>query len=127
VHSKRVKELSDGLLAWPLAVFKADYRDIKAVNGMDAYFFVRFLRMMSKVFFPVWLISWIILLPSTSINTHVDKHSGLDLFVLGNVEKSKTNRYAAHLILVWFFTSELNVAFEESMLLTRPKYGFGTI
>ena len=104
--SKRVRELSRGLLTWPIAVFKADHTDIKAVNGMDAYFFVRFLRMMCIVFFPIWLISWAVLLPTTSVHTHVPGHSGLDIFVFGNVENSKTDRYAAHLILVWIFTCE---------------------
>jgi len=104
--SKRVNELSPSLLAWPLALFKADYEDIKAVNGMDAYFFVRFLRLMCKIFIPIWLLSWVVLMPVTSVNTTVPGHSGLDIFVFGNVEKSKTDRYAAQIILVWFFTSE---------------------
>ena len=73
---------------------------------MDAYFFVRFLRMMCRVFFPIWLISWAVLLPNTSVDTHVPSHSGLDKFVFGNIDKNKTNRYAAHLILVWLFTCE---------------------
>jgi hypothetical protein len=101
-----------------LAVFKADYRDIKAVNGMDAYFFVRFLRMMCKVFFPIWLISWVILMPITSIRTHVADHSGLDIFVIGNVEKNKTDRYAAHVILVWLFTSEFLIVLTIEIRLT---------
>jgi len=112
LSSKRVNELSYSLLAWPLAVLKADYRHIKAVNGMDAYFFVRFLRMMCRVFFPMWLISWAILLPNTSVNTQVAPHAGLDKFVFGNIENGKTNRYAAHLILAWLFTSEFVVHFQ---------------
>lgn len=112
LFSKRVNRLSHGLFAWPLAVLKADYRHIKVVNGMDAYFFVRFLRMMCRVFFPIWLISWAILLPSTSVGTEVPPHSGLDKFVFGNIEKGKTNRYGAHLLLVWLFTSEFAIIFK---------------
>jgi len=106
---------------------KADYRHIKVVNGMDAYFFVRFLRTMCRVFFPIWLISWAILLPSTSVKTQVPSHSGLDKFVFGNIEKGKTNRYGAHLILVWLFTSEFAISFPRTYVhLTWPKFGFGT-
>lgn len=94
------------MFTWPLAVFKADYRDIEAVNGMDAYFFVRFLRMMMIIFFPIWLISWAVLLPVTSVHTKVSGYSGLDMFVLGNVETTKQTRFAAHIILAWFFTCE---------------------
>jgi hypothetical protein len=127
LFSKRVDSLSRSLFAWPLAVLNADYRHIKVVNGMDAYFFVRFLRMMCRVFFPIWLISWAILLPSTSVKTKVPPHSGLDKFVFGNIEKGKTNRYGAHLILVWLFTSEFAIVFVYVyMHLTWPKFGFGT-
>jgi hypothetical protein len=61
-----------------------------------------------------------------SINTHVAPHSGLDKFVFGNIDKSKTNHYAAHLILVWLFTSEFILVYPQSMRLTLPKFGFGT-
>lgn len=71
---------------------------------MDAYFFVRFLRMIAIMFFPIWILSWIVLLPSTSVDTIVPPHKGLDLFVFGNVETEKRSRYAAHIILSWFFT-----------------------
>jgi calcium permeable stress-gated cation channel len=87
---------------------------------MDAYFFVRFLRLMCKVFIPIWLISWVVLMPVTSVNTSVPGHSGLDIFVFGNVAKSQTDRYAAHIILVWLFTSKLLV-FANNMLLILVK------
>jgi hypothetical protein len=85
-------------------VWNADYRDIINANGMDAYFFVRFLRMMVKVFLPIWLLSWAVLLPITSVKTRVGNNQGLDLFVFGNVENDKQKRYAAHIILVYLFT-----------------------
>ena len=53
---------------------------------------------------PIWLISWIILLPATSVNTSVEGLSGLDIFTFGNVEPSKRIRYVAHLICVYGFT-----------------------
>jgi calcium permeable stress-gated cation channel len=71
---------------------------------MDAYFFVRFLRMMVKVFLPIWVISWAVLLPVTSVNSHVAGVTGLDRFTFGNVENTQQDRYAAHIILVYLFT-----------------------
>lgn len=73
---------------------------------MDSYFFVRFLRMMVRVLLPIWLISWVILLPITAVKTEVESHSGLDKYTYGNVAPDKTTRYAAHLILAWVFTCE---------------------
>lgn len=73
---------------------------------MDAYFFVRFLRMMCIVFLPIWLLSWAVLLPVTSVNTSVPGNDGLDMFTFGNVAPDKQVRYSAHIILVYLFTGE---------------------
>ncbi|KAF9239859.1 hypothetical protein BU15DRAFT_87863 [Melanogaster broomeanus] len=93
-----------GMFTWPIALFKADYRDIQRVNGPDAYLFVRFLRVMIRVFLPIWLISWAVLLPVTSVNNSLPGVTGLDLFTFGNVEPTQQNRFAAQIILVWIFT-----------------------
>ena len=87
---------------------------------MDAYFFVRFLRMMVRILVPIWALSWVILLPVTSVNTTVGGHSGLDRFILGNVASDKQNRYAAHLILAWGFTIWIwwNIRFEMKHFIT---------
>ncbi|KAF9448040.1 DUF221-domain-containing protein [Macrolepiota fuliginosa MF-IS2] len=103
--SKRAKPLSTNILLWPLAVWRADYRDIKNVNGMDAYFFVRFLRMMVKVFLPIWLISWAVLFPVTAVRTSSSASTdNLSKLTFGNVGDDDRKRYSAHLILAWFST-----------------------
>ncbi|THH04381.1 hypothetical protein EW145_g5565, partial [Phellinidium pouzarii] len=103
---KRSPPLSSRILAWPLSVWRADYSQILLQNGMDAYFFVRFLRMVVKILLPIWIISWIVLLPLTSVGTSaVEKTSdGLDRFTFGNVGPAQQPRYAAHLVLTWLFT-----------------------
>ncbi|KAK0474157.1 hypothetical protein IW261DRAFT_1341695 [Armillaria novae-zelandiae] len=103
--SKRIQPLSKNIFYWPIAVFKADYNDIINANGMDAYFFVRFLRMMVKIFLPIWILSWAILLPVTSVNSRVGNNEKLDILVFGNVATNKQQRYAAHIILAWLFTA----------------------
>ncbi|KAJ7686662.1 hypothetical protein B0H17DRAFT_984958 [Mycena rosella] len=106
VPSKRIGPLTGAasFLSWPLAVYKADYKAVLNANGADAYFFVRFLRMMARVFLPIWVLSWAILLPITSVNTHVEPNTKLDLFVIGNIATDKSVRYWAHLVLVYVFT-----------------------
>ncbi|KAG6900296.1 hypothetical protein C0993_000269 [Termitomyces sp. T159_Od127] len=74
-------------------------------NGLDAYFFVRFLRMITKILLPIWFFSWVILMPVNSVNTRAGSGDGLDRFTFGNIEPTKQKRYAAHLILVYFFTA----------------------
>jgi len=90
-----------------MAVYNADHNDIIRANGLDAYFFVRFLRMMVRVFLPIWVLSWIVLLPTTSVNINPINNTGLDQFIFGNVSTSQQERYAAHIILVYLFTGVL--------------------
>ncbi|EJD51160.1 DUF221-domain-containing protein [Auricularia subglabra TFB-10046 SS5] len=104
-ENKRIKPLSDSLLEWPIALWNADWRATKHHNGMDAYFFVKFLRMMVRIFLPIWLASWLVLLPVTSVGTQVPGKVGLDRLTFGNVAPDKQTRYAAHLIMVYFFTA----------------------
>jgi hypothetical protein len=106
-YSKRQRPLSPRLLGWPISVFNADYRKIKNINGLDCYFFVRFLRMMVRVLLPIWLLSWAVLLPLTSVNTNVPGHTGLDKFIFGNIAPTQQIRYAGQLVLTWIFTSKI--------------------
>ena len=62
---------------------------------------------MVRLMLPIWLISWAVLLPLTSVNTGVPGDSGLDMFIFGNIGTTDQDRYAAHLILTWIFTSKL--------------------
>ena len=104
---KRQPPLSSRLLGWPSSVFFADYRKIKNINGLDSYFFVRFLRMMIRVMLPIWLVSWAVLLPLTLLKTGVSGFSfGLFKFTFGNIGTDQ-DRYAALLVLAWIFTSKL--------------------
>lgn len=112
-RSKRVQPLTPGgkrafdlknLFAWPLAVYRSNHNDIKAANGLDAYFYVRFLRMMVVILLPIWIISWAVLLPVTSVGTGVAGGTKLNKFIFGNVAPNQSIRYVAHIILVWFFT-----------------------
>ncbi|KAI8969798.1 DUF221-domain-containing protein [Trametes punicea] len=101
---RRAPELTNHFFLWPWAVFTANYHEIRSKVGMDAYFFVRFLRMMVRILLPIWLISWVILLPITGVRSDGAGHTGLDRFTFGNVPPNDQARYAAHLILAWIFT-----------------------
>ena len=92
-------------LFWPIAIINADFRQIIRYNGLDAYFFVRYLRMMIKVFVPIWILSWAILLPVTTVNTGTPGQDSLTRFTFGNVGTDQQVRYWAHLVCVWVFTS----------------------
>jgi hypothetical protein len=122
---KRQKPLSQSRFMWPLALFNADYRRIIAVNGLDAYFFVRFLRVMAITLLPIWFVSWVVLLPVTSVKTSVAGLSGLDRFTFGNIESGKQTRYAAHVVLAYFFTFWIFYVIKKEMrhfIVMRQKH-----
>ena len=87
----------------------ADHCKIKNINGLDSYFFVRFLRMMVRAMLPIWLVSWAVLLPLTSISTEVfGFNEGLYRFTFSNINATDNrDRYTALLVLTWIFTSKL--------------------
>ncbi|PCH35282.1 DUF221-domain-containing protein [Wolfiporia cocos MD-104 SS10] len=103
-EGKRAPALTQYFLFWPWAIFKADYRAIKDVNGLDAYFFVRYLRTMVRVLVPIWFISWVILLPVDSVGTTSGQSDSLTQFEFGNIGKDQQSRLWAHLVLAWVFT-----------------------
>ena len=78
--------------------------------GLDAYFFLRYLRMLLKIFVPAALVILPILLPLNNIggrgaNFAVGKYSsqtnvtGLDQLAWGNVAPNHTGRYWVHWLL----------------------------
>ncbi|KIM46819.1 hypothetical protein M413DRAFT_16459 [Hebeloma cylindrosporum] len=121
---KRIAPLSKNAFRWPLAVFEADYRGIISANGLDAYFFVRFLRVMVFILLPIWLVSWAVLLPTTAVKTSTGL-KGLDRFTFGNVATNDQSRYAAHLILVYGFTFWIFYHIKQEMrhfVITRQQH-----
>ncbi|KAF8326818.1 uncharacterized protein EI90DRAFT_3069169 [Cantharellus anzutake] len=100
--SKRAPPLPPGFLSWPIAIYNLDPDDIRRQNGLDAYVFVHFLRMMVKMLLPIWFLSWTILLPINSVRH--EGLTGLDRFTFGNISRTDQSRYAAHLTLAYVFT-----------------------
>ncbi|KAJ7873830.1 hypothetical protein B0H14DRAFT_3438048 [Mycena olivaceomarginata] len=75
---KRIGPLTGtaSLLSWPWVVYNADYKGVLHANSADTYFFVSFLRMMVRIFLPIWT-------PNTKLN----------LFIIGNVQPDKQVRF----------------------------------
>src|SRR6266498_408841 len=106
---ERTKPSPPGFFTWIWPVFKTSNSEFIQKCGLDAYFFLRFLRMLLKIFIPLALLILPILLPinkaggrGTSYrleNGTASNVTGLDQYAWGNVSPEKTNRYWAHLIL----------------------------
>ena len=82
---------------------------------------------MVRVMLPIWLVSWAVLLPITSVDTGVPGDSGLDMFVFGNIGTNDQDRFAAHLILTWIFTSKLQGCPPYNLLTSLTIYSMDLV
>ncbi|EXL60474.1 hypothetical protein FOCG_03320 [Fusarium oxysporum f. sp. radicis-lycopersici 26381] len=109
------------------------YDDREVINkcGLDAYFFLRYLKTLLIIFLPICCIVMPILIPinfvggiGQKVNVNEterreagNKPTGLDTLAFGNVSPKNTSRYAAHLLMgilviiwvCWVFFIELKV------------------
>ncbi|KAL8840917.1 MAG: hypothetical protein Q9170_001110 [Blastenia crenularia] len=111
---ERTKPPPDGIWQWIIPVFKTSNSDFISKCGLDAYFFLRYLRTLLKIFVPLAFFIIPILLPVNIVhgrgphfavgkyahnNTIYNNVTGLDLLAWGNVRPDKNNRYWVHLVL----------------------------
>ncbi|KAL8694289.1 MAG: hypothetical protein Q9218_001057 [Villophora microphyllina] len=110
---ERTKAPPEGLWQWIVPVFKTSNSEFISKCGLDAYFFLRYLRTLLKIFVPLAFLILPILIPVNVIhgrgphfavgkfayNATYSNVTGLDLLAWGNVRPDKNNRYWVHLVL----------------------------
>lgn len=114
---QRIKPPHNNPFKWILEVFRIkEDPDVLQKEGMDAYFFLRYLSMCLKIFFPMALLAMPILIPlnvkdgkgTRIIPPGRDPYNitGLDTLAWSNVSPRNTDRYWAHLwvaiaVIIW--------------------------
>ncbi|PGH19019.1 hypothetical protein AJ79_00053 [Helicocarpus griseus UAMH5409] len=107
---ERTDPSPSGLFRWVAPVFKTSNSEFIQKCGLDAYFFLRYLRMLLKIFVPLSFIILPVLIPLNKVggkdtNPVPSKNgtrynvTGLDQLAWGNIAPEHTNRYWAHLVL----------------------------
>ena len=116
---ERIAAPPKGPWQWIKPVFQTSNSAFIEKCGLDAYFFLRYLRTLLKIFIPMAIIILPILLPINYVhgkganfadnptfkgytkgkNATDMNVNGLDQFAWGNIRPDKTHRYWAHLIL----------------------------
>ncbi|EIN09034.1 DUF221-domain-containing protein [Punctularia strigosozonata HHB-11173 SS5] len=96
--SKRPPELPPGFFAWFGAIARAPDILVFDMNGPDAYFFVRFIRLMCLILLPVWILTWAVLMPVTATKPNGGL-TQLNIFTFGNVQKNHQIKHLAHLLV----------------------------
>ena len=102
-EKERVPVPPRGLIGWLKPLFGTPNLAFIQKCGLDAYFFLRYLRMLLKIFVPLAVVILPILLP---INRYSGAQSGLDRLSISNIAPNHTqHRLWAHLILALFVIS----------------------
>ena len=127
-----------GIWQWLRPVFGATDVELIEKCGMDAYFFIRFLRTLLKIFVTLALIILPILLPLNAAggrgshfaqgqSSENAKVTGLDQLSFGNVRPDRTDRYWAHLVLaVFVIVYVCYVIFQELRYYVRMRLQYLT-
>jgi calcium permeable stress-gated cation channel len=135
---ERTKPSPPGWWKWIKPVISTSNSDFVQRCGLDAYFFLRYLRTLLKIFVPAALVILPILIPLNLVDGRgaqfaLGKHenssnvTGLDQLAWGNVAPNHTNRYWAHWLLalaliVWVCV----VAFDELRNYIRMRQAYLT-
>ncbi|KZF22423.1 DUF221-domain-containing protein [Xylona heveae TC161] len=109
---ERTKAPHSGILGlgWILPIFTTSSSEFIQKCGLDAYFFLRYLRTLLKIFIPLAIVILPILLPlnhisgrgshfGTGDNSGQNNVTGLDTLSWSNISPNHTRRYWAHLVL----------------------------
>ncbi|KAL3467140.1 hypothetical protein BJX64DRAFT_191506 [Aspergillus heterothallicus] len=111
---ERTEPSPPGLLKWVVPIFRTSSSAFIQKCGLDAYFFLRYLRMLLKIFIPLAVVILPTLLPLNKVGGKDRNHkngtdtddrwniTGLDQLAWGNVTPENTSRYWGHLILAIF-------------------------
>ena len=128
-HQYQTDKPPDGRLNWLLPVFRISNYDLAHKCGMDAYLFLRYLRMLLKIFVPAAILINAVLVPLNKINgrganfatgiygnsTTYNNVTGLDEFAWGNVRPTRNNRYWAHLVLAVILVTYVCFVFYDEL------------
>ncbi|KAK3064239.1 hypothetical protein LTS18_008943 [Coniosporium uncinatum] len=96
---ERAKPISSGLVTWIPPLFKTSSSEFINRCGLDAYLFLRYLRMLLKIFVPLACLILPILLPLNNVGTNANDISGMDKYGWQNITPEKVDRFWGHLCL----------------------------
>ncbi|KZF23298.1 DUF221-domain-containing protein [Xylona heveae TC161] len=99
-QENRSPSLPKGLLNWIVAFFKIPDTFILNHHSMDAYLFIRFLKIATTICFVGCFITWPVLFPVNA--TGGGGQEQLNILSFSNIIGDK-NRYLAHTFIAWIF------------------------
>ncbi|KAF2753252.1 DUF221-domain-containing protein [Pseudovirgaria hyperparasitica] len=99
-EKERIPDARPGIFGWVVSIFKTSNMEFIEKCGLDAYFFLRYLRMLLKIFVPAACVLLPILLPINSVNLKDKPHSGVNKFSVSNIGANDQSRKWVHLVAI---------------------------
>lgn len=122
----RVQKPPDGILAWLMPVCTTPDVEIIQKCGVDAFLFIRYIRMMLKIFVPTSLVVIPVLTPINRLSGRGGQASALSVLSISNVAPEHTSsRLWIHLALAMLIVSWVCYVIHEEILVyvkTGHKY-----
>lgn len=103
IPSKRSQPVSATPWGWLLPTLRLPSKSMIPTAGLDAYMYIRFLRLMMFIFAPTSCLVAVVLLPLNSVGTSVST-TGLNSFAFGNIPANQQIRYVGHLLCAYAIT-----------------------
>ncbi|KAK7455300.1 phosphate metabolism protein 7 [Stygiomarasmius scandens] len=102
---KRSKPLPKGLWRWLPAVLMSPSEDIIHKNGLDAYMFLRYIKLLIKIFFVFTILTFAVVVPVNFVGRN-DAPSNLERITWTNLAETAENqpRFFAHVFVVYVLT-----------------------
>ncbi|KAJ8076810.1 phosphate metabolism protein 7 [Marasmius tenuissimus] len=101
---KRAKGLPDGWWRWLPVTLKAPAQDIIHKNGLDAYMFLRFIKMLCTIFLVYSFASIAIIVPVDVVGIVSDR-SDIERISWSNITNPlMQDRFSAHVVVVYLMT-----------------------
>lgn len=134
---ERTEPVAPGWFKWAKQVLSTSNSEFVQRCGLDAYFFLRYLRMLLKIFVPAAIVILPVLLPINAVggrgssyalsNYGTTNITGLNQLSWSNVRPDKTNRYWAHWLMALFFIVYIcYVIFDELKNYIRMRQAYIT-
>ncbi|WFD00643.1 hypothetical protein MYAM1_003394 [Malassezia yamatoensis] len=132
--TRNVEPLSHSMMGWIKEFISLPDTEILRRNGLDSYMFISYLNMALWIIVPIWILSWIVLLPLYAAKLASPK-AGFNMFTIGNIitatKRVDQDRSAGVLILNYIFVAWILVNIHMRMkqfirlrqeFLTSPEY-----
>ncbi|KAG0149122.1 hypothetical protein CROQUDRAFT_74529 [Cronartium quercuum f. sp. fusiforme G11] len=103
IPSKRSQPVSSAPWGWLLPTIRAPSVQMIPTAGLDAFMYLRFLKMMIYIFAPTTCLTFLVLLPLDAVDTNVSA-TGLNSFSFGNIRADQQIRYIGHLLCAYAVT-----------------------